>query len=159
MREFLGGCTLRQIDNIYYSLSLRPARRPRPDELDDATVRRLGMWSLACTTSAPAGRLSTASAWMRTPTSATTLHDTLPKHLRDRYLDAALAIADILDKQLASVPVHRIHGDLHLGNLLLRDGLLHVLDFDDMAIGPAVQDLWLAPTRFMICGSRTRMGP
>ncbi len=40
--------------------------------------------------------------------------------------------------------MHRIHADLHLGNLLFRDGLLRVLDFDDMAIGPAVQDLWLA---------------
>src|SRR6185436_1571750 len=42
------------------------------------------------------------------------------------------------------VPVHRLHGDLHLGNILFRDGLLRVLDFDDMVIGPAVQDLWLA---------------
>ncbi len=42
------------------------------------------------------------------------------------------------------MPVHRLHGDLHLGNLLLRDGQLRVLDFDDMVMGPAVQDLWLA---------------
>ncbi|KYF58642.1 hypothetical protein BE08_14025 [Sorangium cellulosum] len=39
--------------------------------------------------------------------------------------------------------MHRIHGDLHPGNLLLRDGALRVLDFDDMVVGPAVQDLWL----------------
>jgi Ser/Thr protein kinase RdoA (MazF antagonist) len=45
------------------------------------------------------------------------------------------------------VPVHRIHGDLHLGNILFRDGLLNVLDFDDMVVGPAVQDLWLALPR------------
>ena len=45
---------------------------------------------------------------------------------------------------MAGVPTHRVHGDLHLGNLLYRDGLLHVLDFDDLATGPAVQDLWLA---------------
>ena len=40
--------------------------------------------------------------------------------------------------------MHRIHGDFHLGNLLLRDGVFNVLDFDDMLVGPAVQDLWLA---------------
>jgi Ser/Thr protein kinase RdoA (MazF antagonist) len=45
---------------------------------------------------------------------------------------------------MAGVPVHRVHGDLHLGNILFRDGLLRVLDFDDMVVGPAVQDLWLA---------------
>ena len=68
----------------------------------------------------------------------------LPHHLKDRYFDTALSIAAIADRRMAGVPVHRIHGDLHLGNILFRDGLLRVLDFDDMVIGPAVQDLWLA---------------
>lgn len=38
----------------------------------------------------------------------------------------------------------RIHGDFHRGNILDRpgEGLL-VVDFDDMMMGPAVQDLWL----------------
>ena len=38
----------------------------------------------------------------------------------------------------------RIHGDFHRGNLLERprEGLM-VIDFDDMMIGPPVQDLWL----------------
>jgi Ser/Thr protein kinase RdoA (MazF antagonist) len=43
-----------------------------------------------------------------------------------------------------SVESIRIHGDLHRGNILDRmdEGLL-VIDFDDMAVGPPVQDLWL----------------
>ena len=57
---------------------------------------------------------------------------------------ASVARSTIADRRLAGVPVHRVHGDLHLGNILFRDGLLRVLDFDDMVIGPAVQDLWLA---------------
>jgi len=42
------------------------------------------------------------------------------------------------------LPLQRIHGDCHRGNILdrAREGLL-VIDFDDMMIGPAVQDLWL----------------
>jgi Ser/Thr protein kinase RdoA (MazF antagonist) len=42
------------------------------------------------------------------------------------------------------VALQRIHGDCHRGNILDRpgEGLL-VIDFDDMMIGPAVQDLWL----------------
>ncbi|MCJ8328629.1 MAG: serine/threonine protein kinase [Lentisphaeria bacterium] len=38
----------------------------------------------------------------------------------------------------------RIHGDLHMNNILehSEDGLM-LIDFDDMAMGPAVQDLWL----------------
>lgn len=42
------------------------------------------------------------------------------------------------------VTLQRIHGDFHRGNILERggEGLL-VIDFDDMMVGPAVQDLWL----------------
>ena len=37
-----------------------------------------------------------------------------------------------------------IHGDCHRGNILERSGEgLMLIDFDDMMVGPAVQDLWL----------------
>jgi Ser/Thr protein kinase RdoA (MazF antagonist) len=148
MREFPGGGTLRRIDNIWYCLSDRRGGRA-PDELDDATVRRLGMLvarmhNVGARRPAEHRVRLDADRYIRDHVDWMTTHDTLPRHLRDRYFDAALAIADILERQLAGVPVHRIHGDLHMGNLLFRDGVLHVLDFDDMAIGPAVQDLWLA---------------
>jgi Ser/Thr protein kinase RdoA (MazF antagonist) len=151
MREFpaaAGGGTLRRIGNIYYCLANRSGGRA-PDELDDAAVRRLGML---------VGRMHNVGArrpaehrlhlgpdhYLRGNVDWLAEHDVLPRHLRDRYFATALAIADILERQLKDVPVHRIHGDLHLGNLLFRDGVLRVLDFDDMAIGPAVQDVWLA---------------
>ncbi len=38
----------------------------------------------------------------------------------------------------------RIHGDLHYANLIYRpDEYFFLIDFDDMAMGPAVQDLWM----------------
>jgi len=55
---------------------------------------------------------------------------------------------------MSSANVQRIHGDLHRGNILERpdQGLL-LLDFDDMAIGPPIQDLWLLlPGRAAECG-------
>ncbi|MCO4763792.1 MAG: serine/threonine protein kinase [Myxococcales bacterium] len=67
----------------------------------------------------------------------------LPSHLQRRYVTAARELREVLTERLDGVPSHAIHGDLHPGNLILRRGVLHVLDFDDMAIGPAVQDLWL----------------
>lgn len=148
MRPFPGGGTLRQIDNIYYCLSDRRGGRA-PDELDRAGARRLGML---------AGRMHnvgarresehrlhlTADTYVRQNLDWLEEHETLPVHLKDRYFDTALSIASLADRLMEGVPVHRIHGDLHLGNVLFRDGLLHVLDFDDMVVGPAVQDLWLA---------------
>ena len=43
-----------------------------------------------------------------------------------------------------SIPTQRIHGDFHRGNVLEREGEgLLIIDFDDMMMGPPVQDLWL----------------
>ena len=67
----------------------------------------------------------------------------IPPRLERRYLDAAEAIAAVSDARMRDADAHRIHGDLHAGNLLVRDGVLHVLDFDDMMVGPAAQDVWL----------------
>ena len=41
------------------------------------------------------------------------------------------------------VPMHRIHGDCHRGNILENSEGIILIDFDDMMSGPAVQDLWL----------------
>lgn len=148
VREFPGGGTLRQVDNIWYALSDRRGGRA-PDELDDATARRLGMLvgrMHGVGAERPAEhrvRLS-ADLLIRENVDWLAQHETLPRHLRERYFDTALSIADIVDALMDGVPVQRIHGDLHLGNLLFREGLLNVLDFDDMMIGPAVQDVWLA---------------
>jgi Ser/Thr protein kinase RdoA (MazF antagonist) len=37
----------------------------------------------------------------------------------------------------------RLHGDLHVGNILWRDEIPHLVDFDDARTGPAIQDLWM----------------
>ena len=148
MRPFPGGGTLRWQEGIFYSLSDRRGGRA-PDELADETARRLGMLvgrmhNVAVQKPAPHRLRLDADTYVREPVAWLETHDTLPRHLRRRYFDAALEIADLADRRMAGVAVHRLHGDLHLGNILFRDGLLNVLDFDDMVTGPAVQDLWLA---------------
>lgn len=37
----------------------------------------------------------------------------------------------------------RIHGDCHVGNLIMRDEQLYMVDFDDCVQGPAMQDIWM----------------
>lgn len=58
--------------------------------------------------------------------------------------DVASGVIELVAPRFADVPFHRIHGDCHRGNLLDRpdEGLL-IIDFDDMMMGPAVQDIWL----------------
>lgn len=37
----------------------------------------------------------------------------------------------------------RLHGDCHHGNILWRDDVPFILDFDDSRSGPAIQDIWM----------------
>src|SRR5690349_21827920 len=93
MRPFPGGGTLRTIEGIHYSLSDRRGGRA-PDELDDETVRRLGMLVGRMHNAAvrrPAGhRLPlNADVYIRENVDWLAGHDTIPKHVCNRYFDAA----------------------------------------------------------------------
>lgn len=37
----------------------------------------------------------------------------------------------------------RLHGDCHPSNILWTDDGVHIVDFDDARMGPAIQDLWM----------------
>ncbi len=68
----------------------------------------------------------------------------IPREVESRYLDAAQKLLDRIAPLFAGVATQRLHGDLHRMNLLWRPGEgFHAIDFDDMATGPAIQDLWM----------------
>ncbi len=157
VRPFPDGETLRRMGDvvpergnsrIYYSLSDRRGGRA-PDELGDLAIERLGMFvgrmhNVGARRPAPSRPRLTADHYARRALDWMDRHGTLSGQAKRRYFAAAEAIAEIADQLAAGVATHRVHGDLHLGNVLFRDGELRVLDFDDMVSGPAVQDLWLA---------------
>jgi Ser/Thr protein kinase RdoA (MazF antagonist) len=146
-RPFPGGGTLRTIEGIRYALFERQGGRA-PDELTPETARRLGQ--LVARVHVVGARRSTADR-PRLSGSDTLLPELpaleasglVPRRLLARWLAAARRIAALADAALAGRATLRLHGDLHLGNVLDRDGQLRLLDFDDCRIGPAVQDLWL----------------
>jgi len=60
------------------------------------------------------------------------------------YEDAANQIIDRISPCFDEVEPFRIHGDLHPQNIIYRPGeSFFLIDFDDMAIGPAIQDIWM----------------
>ena len=63
---------------------------------------------------------------------------------RDEFESICADLIETIVPMFDGVEVQRLHGDCHRGNILDRDveGLL-IYDFDDMATGPPVQDLWL----------------
>lgn len=69
--------------------------------------------------------------------------DCVPPEYKTPLCQLVEAIANASEPIFSQVKTHAIHGDAHLGNLLNgREGFFWV-DFDDMVVGPAVQDLWL----------------
>ena len=68
----------------------------------------------------------------------------IPGGLCDEYCDEVEAIIALIAPLFEGVPSIRIHGDCHHGNILHRPGeAFHLIDFDDMAMGPTIQDVWM----------------
>ena len=66
------------------------------------------------------------------------------------YEAVARQLVERIEPTMVDVPGIRIHGDCHLGNLLMRDDAdaplgarPNFVDFDDTVTGPPIQDLWM----------------
>lgn len=51
--------------------------------------------------------------------------------------------AQFADAELHEIPMIRLHGDCHAGNVLCHDGVYHIVDLDDCLTGFAIQDIWM----------------
>jgi Ser/Thr protein kinase RdoA (MazF antagonist) len=79
----------------------------------------------------------------------------LPAELIEPYRSVAAQALDGVRRcydRAGDVPLLRLHGDCHGGNVLWTDAGPHFVDFDDARMGPAVQDLWI-----MLSGERGDM--
>lgn len=64
--------------------------------------------------------------------------------LRGEFEDICRETVERIAPLFADVGEQRLHGDCHRGNILERpDEGLVLIDFDDMMVGPPIQDLWL----------------
>jgi Ser/Thr protein kinase RdoA (MazF antagonist) len=142
------GGTIGDFEGILYSVF--PKRSGREMELRSSEDwLRLGRL---------VGRIHQAG-WQRDAEHRLTMHPettTLPeigmlldggfmsKQAANRFKDVTSRIVEIAIREFEGVELQRIHGDCHRANILERpdDGLM-VIDFDDMVMGPAVQDIWL----------------
>ncbi len=79
----------------------------------------------------------------------------VPAEIQHNYQLAANQVLEIIDQQFSNfnqLPVIRLHGDLHVGNILWTDSGPHIVDLDDCMMGPAIQDLWM-----LLSGSESEM--
>jgi len=144
---FPGGETLLEVEGIHFAIWPRTGGRS-PDELADDQIQILGRL-LARIHNVGAARDAPHRARLDAPTSALAplafLEDRsfLPAQCARRYRSCVEQVAEIYTERSRGVPVHRIHGDCHMGNILCGDSGWFFLDFDDMVVGPAVHDVWM----------------
>lgn len=145
--RFPDGETLHEIEDIHYALWPRTGGRS-PDELTDAEIGMLGRLL---------GRIHAIAADIGAPHRATLdpdhvplaaldlleEEDWLPPQCAARYARAVESLVDVYRERSEGLAVQPIHGDCHMGNLLRGDEGFFFLDFDDMVIGPPVQDVWM----------------
>ncbi|MFN0002898.1 MAG: serine/threonine protein kinase [Pseudohongiellaceae bacterium] len=73
-------------------------------------------------------------------------HDFIPADLRVAYTSLTQDLLKKVKQIFADKKDYsslRIHGDCHAGNVLWRDEIPLLVDFDDTMMGPAVQDFWM----------------
>jgi len=67
----------------------------------------------------------------------------IPFEHKSAYLSVCNNIMGIVSAKLENAKNIRVHGDLHIGNILLRDDIPNLVDFDDSRSAPAIQDIWM----------------
>ena len=61
-----------------------------------------------------------------------------------QFREVTHELLELIIPMFDDIPLIRIHGDLHAANILMdADMNVMLIDFDDMATGPAVHDLWM----------------
>ncbi len=72
------------------------------------------------------------------------IENSVTEKWKQYYNDICTLLIETVLPYFEGIETIRIHGDFHCGNILCRpDSGLMVIDFDDMMIGPPVQDFWL----------------
>jgi Ser/Thr protein kinase RdoA (MazF antagonist) len=84
-----------------------------------------------------------------TPTTATEAHAAIllpliPHSHQAGFTKAINAFINRSEPLFNAEQLLVIHGDLHRGNLIHRpDEGIYIVDFDDLCVGPAIQDMWM----------------
>jgi Ser/Thr protein kinase RdoA (MazF antagonist) len=135
-----------------FKFAVFPRRGGRAPELDDPkTLEWIGRFI---------GRIHAVGGLSAFAERPALTPDTFGREPRDYLLDKGFippellaAYTSVVEQALAGVercyaragevPVLRLHGDCHAGNVLWTPDGPHFVDFDDSRMGPAVQDLWM----------------
>lgn len=159
--EIEAGSTIGEVQGIFYALYSH-CRGRAPEEFSDEQLQILGRL-IARVHNVGATRLAsdriqlTPATYGRDNFDYLLKNKVLPDEAREGYQATIEALLDRIEPLWDDLPLLRIHGDCHLGNLLWRPQGPTFLDFDDLVNGPAVQDIWMLVPSFDSEGQRQRL--
>jgi len=152
--QLQNGETLGNHDNILFAVFPKCGGRSY-DEYSDDQWLELGRL-LGRTHAVGAGKIPTARITMR-PDSSTRdqlgyilENAAIPPDLAKKYSQVTNTLINEINPLFDNTEMIRIHGDCHFANLIYRPGeSFYIIDFDDMALGPPVQDFWMLLPNYM----------
>lgn len=119
------------------------------DELNDEQVRKIGRFlgriHAITETFTQSSRIElNIEQYLEKPTQILSQSPKMDNSTFSRYEQICSMIREKIEPHFLKAKKHLIHGDCHLGNVLWTpDDQPFFLDFDDMVIGPPVQDFWM----------------
>jgi Ser/Thr protein kinase RdoA (MazF antagonist) len=154
------GESVGEVDGILFAVFPRIAGRT-PQELGDDQVKMVGrliarIHNVGARRDEPDRLRLTPQTYGRDNLRYLVENDVIPAEARDAFAATVGALVERIEPLFAEVPTHRLHGDCHLGNLIDTMRGFTFLDFDDMVIGPAVQDVWMLVPSYDEEGVRQR---
>jgi Ser/Thr protein kinase RdoA (MazF antagonist) len=147
--EKLGGKTLFTLEenDLHYTVFNKQGGRA-PDEFTNEEMEQVGrllarLHNVGDMKTAPHRLKLTPDVYLKSNLDFLLDQKIIPSHLELSYKSILEGIYDLTKNSFNNIHFQRIHGDCHLGNILKRGDVFHLIDFDDMVMGPAVQDMWL----------------
>jgi Ser/Thr protein kinase RdoA (MazF antagonist) len=142
------GSSLGSYNNIYFAVYPKMGGRSFDEYSDDQWEelgRLLGRTHNIGAMHLPQDRLTMAPAKStRQQVDYILAGSFMPDDLLDRFSNLTEALIRELVPLFDKTGMIRIHGDCHFSNLIYRpDESFYIIDFDDMAVGPPVQDFWM----------------
>ena len=132
---------------LYYTVFNKQGGRA-PDEFTNEEIEQVGrllarLHNVGDMKTAPHRLKLTPDVYLKSNLDFLLDQKIIPSHLEASDKSVLEGIYDLTKNSFNNIHFQRIHGDCHLGNILKRGDVFHLIDFDDMVMGPAMQDMWL----------------
>jgi len=138
--------TMKELE-LYFTVFNKQGGRA-PDEFTNDEIEQVGrllarLHNVGAMKDAPHRLKLTPDVYLKSNLDFLLDQKIMPSHLESSYKSVLEQIYTLTKDRFKNISYQRIHGDCHLGNIIKRGDVFYLIDFDDMVMGPCVQDMWL----------------